>query len=167
VDTTPLQQAYAAFLDAAATVTAPAQGGPVPPPGEWHADEVVAHVALVDAATLAATAAVAAGSGTTVDNRVSLDAWTLARTIERGGDGAGLRRRVRLQGEALCRLAEALGDDELAVPVPTLLVSAGSVLVDRPLPLQSLLQGLAEDHLPRHTQQLLALSAADARPGAA
>lgn len=53
------------------------------------------------------------------------------------------------------------------MPVPTLLVSAGSVLVDQPLPLQALLQGLAEDHLPRHTQQLRALSADAARSGAA
>ena len=41
--------------------------------------------------------------------------------------------------------------------MPTLLSSAGVVQVDQPLPLQALIMGLADDHLPRHTVQLLAL----------
>jgi hypothetical protein len=151
-----LRTAYAGFLDAATTVArrtdtlTPADGG-------WDADRILAHVALVDAATLATVAAVASGGAPTFDNRLSLDGWTAARVHLRAGGGAGLRERIRSQGEALCVLAEMLDDAELDVPVPTLLRSGDEVLVEQPLPLRALLAGLADDHLPRHAEQLLAL----------
>ena len=50
-----------------------------------------------------------------------------------------------------------LSDAELDTAVPTLLLSGGEVLVDQPVPLRAVLTGLADDHLPRHTSQLLAL----------
>ncbi|WP_328460598.1 hypothetical protein [Streptomyces sp. NBC_00448] len=160
MDTTPLRDAYRALLDAAATVadSADADAGSVPPAGEWNADQILAHVTLVNAATLAALALVAAGSSATYDNRVALDPWTLARTIARAGGNEGLRDRVRHQADALCALAgPALGEAELDTPVPTLLLSNGTLLVDRPMPLRDLVTGLAEAELPGHTAQLLAL----------
>ena len=100
---------------------------------------------------------VAAGGQATFDNRLSLDPWSLSRVIQRAGDRAHLCERIRVQGEALCALAEQLGDDDLDRPVPTLLLSGGTLLLDQPVSLRDLIAGLAGDHLPRHTQQLLAL----------
>ena len=47
--------------------------------------------------------------------------------------------------------------DELGQPIPTLLLSGNTELVNQPVRLGDLISGLADDHLPRHTQQLLAL----------
>jgi hypothetical protein len=157
MDTTSLRDAYGALLDAAATV-AEAGEPPVPPAGEWDADQILAHVSIVTAATLAAAAAVASGVNTTYDNRLAADPWTIDRVIARAGGNAGLRERVRRQGEALCALdGPALSEAELDTPVPSLLLSNGAVLVDQPLPLRDILSGLADVELPGHAQQLLAL----------
>ncbi|GHE78195.1 hypothetical protein GCM10017786_04770 [Amycolatopsis deserti] len=149
-----LRDAYRGLLDAAAGEFAE------PPAGEWTADEVLAHVSIIDAVTLAAVSAVAAGENTTYDNRIAQDGWTLARVSALAGGRAGLRERIRLQGEALCTLASSLSEAELDTPVPARLLSGGTVLVDEPLPLRDLLTGLAGSELPGHTRQLLAL-----RPG--
>src|SRR4051812_26712128 len=52
MDLTPLRDAYGALLDAAATVAGSGDTSPVPPPGEWNADQILAHVTLVNAATI-------------------------------------------------------------------------------------------------------------------
>jgi hypothetical protein len=44
MDTTPLQHAYRVFLDAADKVADPGDVSPVPPTGEWNADQILAHV---------------------------------------------------------------------------------------------------------------------------
>jgi hypothetical protein len=156
MDTAPLRDAYRALLDAAATVAD--ADATAPPAGEWNADQILAHVSLVTAATIAAAADVAAGANTTYDNRTALDTWTIDRVVARAGGAAGLRERIRLQGDALCALGgPALGEAELDRPVPALLLSHGTVLVDQPLPLRDILTGLAQVELPGHAKQLLAL----------
>ncbi|SEF78660.1 hypothetical protein SAMN05216223_10212 [Actinacidiphila yanglinensis] len=161
LDTTPLHHAYGALLSAADTVTG--TGGwpaPAPPDGEWNAGQILAHVSLINAATLAAVCAVSAAAPATYDTRTAHDTWTLARVITRAGGAAGLRERIRRQGEALCTLGgPALSEAELDTPVPALLLSGGAVLVDRPMPLRDLITGLAEAELPGHAEQLLALRA--------
>ncbi|MGW4410662.1 hypothetical protein ACWEJ6_41960 [Nonomuraea sp. NPDC004702] len=133
-------------------------GGAVPPAGEWTADQILAHVAIVTATTIAAASSVASGTNTTYDNRTAQDTWTIERVIARAGGNAGLRERVRRQGDALCALGgPALSEAELDTPVPTLLLSNGTVLVDQAVPLRDLLTGLADVELPAHTAQLLAL----------
>jgi hypothetical protein len=156
VDTTPLRDAYRALLDAAATVADVAVTRPAPPAGEWNADQILAHVSIVSAATIAAAACVASGAHSTYDNRTAHDTWTIERVIARAGSNAGLRERIRRQGDALCALGgPALSEAELDTPVPTLLLSHGKVLVDQPVPLRDILTGLAEVELPGHTKQLL------------
>ena len=156
MDTTPLRNAYRTLLDAAATVAG--SGDPkAPPAGEWNADQILAHVAIVNATTIAAASCVASGTNTTYDNRTALDTWTIGRVIANAGGNAGLRERIRLQGEALCALGPALSEAELATLVPTLLLSHGTVLVDQPMPLGELISGLADVELPGHTKQLLDL----------
>ncbi len=79
LDTTPLRNAYGTLLDAAATVAD--SGDPVPPPGEWNADQNLAHVVLINTATIAAVSSAATSMVTTYDNRLAQDPWTLDRVI--------------------------------------------------------------------------------------
>jgi hypothetical protein len=157
MDTTPLRDAYRALLDAAATVADVADTSPAPPAGEWNADQILAHVSIINAATIAAASCVASGANTTYDNRTALDTWTIERVIAVAGSNAGLRERIRSQGDALAALAPILSEAELDTLVPALLLSNGKVLVDQPLQLRDIITGLAEVELPGHTKQLLAL----------
>jgi hypothetical protein len=155
MDSTSLRLAYDDLLDAAEAVSIDA---PVaPPPGEWDVEQQLAHLVAVDAGVLAAAYAVVSGGQATFDNRDSMDPWTLARVSERTGGSAALVRRIRQQGEALCALVDQLGPGELDQLVPTLLVSGSTLLVDQPIRLGDLISGLADDHLPRHAQQLRVL----------
>jgi len=158
MDTSPLRDAYRTLLDAAATVADSGDPSPVPPPGEWSADQILAHVSLINAATIAAVAAVASGANTTYDNRIAQDTWTIERLIALAGGNAGLRERIRVEGEALCALGgPTLSDAELDTPVPSRLLSNNTLLLDAPVPLRDLISGLADVELPGHTEQLLAL----------
>jgi hypothetical protein len=158
LDTDPLRDAYRVLLDAAATVADYGDPSPVPPAGEWNADQILAHVAIVTAVTIAAASSVASGTNTTYDNRMAGDTWTIERLIARAGGNAGLRDRIRRQGDSLCALGgAALSEAELDTPVPTLLLSGDTVLVDRLVPLRQLITGLVEGELPGHTEQLLSL----------
>lgn len=162
MDTAPLRDAYRSLLDAATTVEKSGCSTAVPPPGEWNSDQILAHVSLVNAATLAAVATVAAGAHTTYDNRTALDTWTIATVITLTGGTTGLRDRIRAQADALCAVGgPTLSDHELDTAVPSRLLSNGVVLVDEPIPLRDILTGLAEVELPGHTQQLLALAGRD------
>lgn len=155
MDTTALHDAYSALLDAAAAL---ADARVEPPAGEWDADQILAHVSLVSAATIAAASCVATTANTTYDNRMAQDPWTIGRVVTLAGGNAGLRERIRRQGDALCALGgPALSGTELATLVPALLLSHGKVLVDQPLRLIDIITGLAEVELPGHTDQLLAL----------
>ncbi len=158
MDITPLHEAHLALL-AAATKVADAGGSVrVPPPGEWNADQILAHVTLVDAATIAAVSSVAAGANTTFDNRVLLDRWTIDHVNALAGGNVGLRHRIRHLGEALCTLGgDVLSDAELDTLVPSLLLSNDKLLVNEPVAVRTLIAGLAENELPGHTGQLLAL----------
>jgi hypothetical protein len=157
MDTAPLRAAYRALLEAADTLAE--SGGAKPPPaGEWNADQILAHVAILTAATIAAVSRVASGANTTYDNRLAQDSWTIDRLVANSGGSAGLRERIRVQGEALCALGgPALGEAELDTLVPTVLLSNDKVLVDQPMRLRDLVTGLADAELPGHTKQLLAL----------
>jgi hypothetical protein len=158
LDTAPLRDAYRALLDAAAAVANPDHPSPGPPAGEWSADQILAHVAIVTASTIATASCVASGTNATYDNRMALDTWTIERLIARAGGQAGLRDRIRRHGDCLCALGgPVLSEAELDTLVPTLLVSNGTVLVDQLVPLRELMTGLAEVELPTHTQQLLSL----------
>ncbi|SDN93437.1 hypothetical protein [Geodermatophilus sp. DSM 45219] len=155
MDTTGLRSAYDRLLDAAAH---PDLGDA--DDGGWDADQVLAHVLSVDAGIAAVALGVASGSRPTFDNRMSLDPWNLRRIIGEHRGRPDLIRHVRDQGAVLCDVADQLSDEATSVLVPSLLLSNGAVLVDQPVPLAGLVDGLAGDHLPRHTQQLLDLRVA-------
>ena len=158
MDISPLHEAHLALLDAATRVADAGGSKRVPPPGEWNSDQILAHVALVDAATIAAASSVAAGVNTTFDNRVLLDNWTIERVSAIAGGSGGLQNRVRWLGESLCALVgSVLSDTELDTVVPSLLLSNDKLLVNEPLTVRALIAGLADNELPGHTNQLLDL----------
>jgi hypothetical protein len=157
MDTTALREAYRTLLDAADTV-ATSDADAVPPAGEWNADQILAHVVIINAATISTVSDVISGTHATYDNRVSQDAWTLTHIIEVAGGNVGLRERIRAQCEALCVLAgPILSEIESDTLVPTRLVSKDAVLVDQPMSLRDILTGLAHVELPGHAAQLRAL----------
>jgi hypothetical protein len=167
MDTTPLRDAYDAFLDAGALVTGPGAVSLSPPAGEWDAVQILAHVSLLSAATIAAASAVASGVLATYDNRTALDPWRIDRVIGLAGGSAGLADRIRGQRDALCAHGgPMLSESELDTLLPTLLLSNGEVLLDQPVPLRDIFTGLAGVELPGHTKQLLALLPDGARAGA-
>ena len=99
MDTTPLRDAYDALLDASITVLGADNSSPAPPPGEWNATQILAHIASVDAGVLATAYSVGSGAEATYDNRVSLDTATLKRvtaiTEDRTGCGTASAVRAR------------------------------------------------------------------------
>lgn len=151
METESLRDAYRDLLAA----SHPA--GDSPAEGEWGTEEVLAHVALVGAMTIAAVAGIAAGARVSYDNRIAADTWTIGRTAAAAGGLVGLRKRVGQQCDALCAVVQSLATTELATPVPTLLLSNGVVLVDGPLTAQEIVTGLATGELPGHAAQLRAL----------
>lgn len=160
-----LAEAYQRFADTADTVTADPTATLTAPAGEWNAEQILAHVSLVTAVTIAAVAAITSGGHATYDNRIALQDWTIDRTAARAGGIAGLRRRIQGQAHALCTLAALACPAELATPVPTLLLSGETVLVDQMVSLGDLLTGLTDTEIPGHAAQLHALLPAAVSPG--
>ncbi|MFI6689628.1 hypothetical protein [Streptomyces sp. NPDC050485] len=155
MDTTALRSAYDKLLDAAA----------IPDLGEgtdggWNADQVLAHLLSVDAATAAVALGVVAGSRPTFDNRISLDTWNLDRIIAEHSGRPELIDHVRSQAAVLCDIADQLNEKAASVLVPTILLSNDALVLDQPVPVAGLIDGLAENHVPLHTQQLLDLRVA-------
>ncbi|GAA0923896.1 hypothetical protein GCM10009554_02290 [Kribbella koreensis] len=158
MNSTTVQEVFGALLDAAGTVASAGDAVVTPAAGEWNAEQVLAHVTIVNATTIAAAASIAAGTVPAYDNRIAHDPWTLEHVIAVTGGIAGLQDRVRRQGQALCTFYDdGLSGDELDTMVPTLLVSHDKIQVNQPLPLRALLDGLVDSELPGHTRQLLAL----------
>ncbi|TFD59079.1 hypothetical protein E3T39_12040 [Cryobacterium suzukii] len=153
--TTALRSAYQKLFEVAALPDfgEAADGG-------WNADQILAHLLSVDAAIAAVALGVVAGSRPSFDNRISLDSWNLDRIIADHAGRADLIDHVRSQATILCDIADQLGGHASSVLIPALLLSNDDLVLDRPLPLASLIDGLAEDHVPVHTQQLLDLRVA-------
>ncbi len=152
MDTTGLRAAYDRLLDAAALPDLGDAGD-----GGWNADQILAHLLSVDAAIAAVALGVVSGSRPTFDNRVSLDAWNLDRIIAEHAGRTELIDHVWCQAAVLCDIADQLNGAATSVLVPSLIVSNGGLVLDQPVPLAGLIDGLAEDHVPVHTQQLLDL----------
>ncbi|MFD8708722.1 hypothetical protein ACFV1W_40125 [Kitasatospora sp. NPDC059648] len=152
MNTTALRSAYDRLLDAAAIPDLGEAGD-----GGWNADQILAHLLSVDASIAAVAMGVVAGSRPTFDNRVSLDRWNLARIIAEHSGRADLIDHVRSQATVLCDIADRLNAEAASVLVPSLLLSNDAPVLDQPIPLGRLIDGLAEDHVPAHTQQLLDL----------
>lgn len=152
IDSSGLRGAYAEFLGVAEA----GRFGP-PPPGEWDAERVLAHVYSGHNQIAATALRITAGERAAYDNRASLDEWNLRRIIEQAGGLGGLIELVRRQGEMYCAVAEQVPPELFELPVPVLIVSNDELVVDEPWPLAQLVQGVGLVHLPRHAEQLRAL----------
>jgi hypothetical protein len=152
METTALRSAYRELLDAAAR---PDLGDARD--GGWNADQVLAHLLSVDSSIAAVALGVVSGSRPTFDNRICLDAWNLGHIIGEHSDRADLIDHVRDQASLLCDVADRLSDEAASVMVPSLILSGDALVLDQPLPLRALIDGLAENHVPVHTRQLLDL----------
>lgn len=152
MDTTSLRSAYDRLFDAAGLpdLGEPADGG-------WDAEPILAHLLSVDAAIAAAALSTVSGSRPTFDNRITLDAWNLDRITAEHSGRVELIAHVRSQATVLCDIADQLSGEAASVLVPSLLLSNDGVGVDQSITLAGLIGGLAEDHLPVHTRQLLPL----------
>ena len=155
METAALRSAYERLLEAAAT---PGLGDAAD--GGWSADQILAQLLSVNAGIAAVALGVVSGSRPTFDNRIFLDTWNLHRIIAGHSGRAELIDHVRRQAIVLCDIADQLNEETASVLVPSLFVSNDALGLDQPIPLAGLIDGLAENHIPRHTQQLLDLRAA-------
>lgn len=153
MDTTELRSAYERLLEAAAT---PGLGDAAD--GGWNADEILAHLLSVDAGIAAVALSVVSGARPTFDNRISQDTWNLQRIIAEHSGRAELIDHLRRQGAVLCDIADQLSEKAASVLVPSVFVSNDTLGMDQPVPLAGLIDGLAGNHIPVHTQQLLDLA---------
>ena len=149
MDVCALHQAHEDFLE-----VAKAGGFGPPPPGEWDAERLLAHVAAADAAITSVALAVAAGQRAAYDNRPSLDEWNLRRIVAEAGGLDGLIELVRERGRLLCEVAAALSESAGTVRINVLIISNDELVVDEPWPLADLIAGVGTVHLPRHARQL-------------
>jgi len=152
MDVRALRQAHEDFLE-----VAKAGGFGPPPPGEWDAERLLAHVAAADAAIASVALAVAAGQRSAYDNRPSLDEWNLRRIVAEAGGLDGLIELVRERGRLLCEVAAALSESAGTVRINVLIISNDELVVDEPWPLADLIAGAGTIHLPRHGRQLAGL----------
>jgi hypothetical protein len=154
MDTTGLRTAYEEFAAEAA-----AGGFGPPPPGEWTAGQVVAHVSRNDELLAAAAAAILDGRPAGLDNRPALDLGALDSL-------ADPLAAVRDSGARLCDLLDRLTDQQAATVVPVFIQDGDEIAVDRPMPWGVLMGVQASVHLPAHGEQLRALRPDDAQPPA-
>jgi hypothetical protein len=152
MDTTALRSAYDRLFEVAAIADLGEARD-----GGWNADQILAHLISVDASAAAVALQVVSGSRPSFDNRVTLDAWNLGRIIADHSGRADLIDHVRRQAAILCDIADRLSSEDSSVLIPALLLSNDALDLDQPIPLDALIDGLAADHIPRHTQQLLDL----------
>lgn len=152
IDTAALRQAHDDFL-------AVAEGSSFgsPPPGEWDAGHLLAHVAATNFSIASVALSVAAGEHPHYDNRTTLDPWHLGILTGRAGNLAAMIKLVRASGELLSSVADQLPELDLDYPLPTLIVSNDQAPLDDTIPLRSLIDGIRTAHLPLHAQQLRAL----------
>ncbi len=152
-----LAEAYAAFQGEAA-----AGGFGSPPPGEWTAEQVVAHVALNDSAMAAVARALIEADQVRFDNRTCQDRAVLDAHIAACGSMDALVADARRRAEDAMLALGRLDDEQRASAVHCELLHDGEVVLDQPMPWGEVAGRLqAVRHLPAHIGQLR-----DLRPAA-
>lgn len=125
------------------------------PDGEWNAEQVIAHVALNDAAMLCVCQAMVHGGETRFENEVCQDPDVLANYIEEAGTMAVLIERGRSLSACVLASLQRLSSDQLQHEVHCCLSHDGQPLVDRPMPWAAVaVETQAAMHLPAHIDQL-------------
>ncbi len=156
VDLTAVAAAYDAFF-----AEAELGGFGEPPPGEWDAARVVAHVALNDLAMTAVAQALVQGRTVpTFGNVVCQDPQVLTDWAAATGDLESLVARGRQLAEVVMAATARLDPDQLGTAVPCRLFHDGELVLDQPMPWGPFVaETQASVHLPAHTGQLRDLRA--------
>jgi hypothetical protein len=158
MDAAELRTAYDVLL-----AEAEAGGFGPPPPGEWTAEQVVAHVAANDELLAEATEAVIAGSPYVCYNHNSIHRPQLDALVAECEGMSGLVERVRGSSRRLCELVERLGARS-SMPVDTNIRDGDEIVVSEPLPWGRTIDIHGRVHLPWHTDQLRVLRPTGAAP---
>jgi hypothetical protein len=151
MDTQALRSAYDGLL-------AVAQAGDFhdPPPHQWSAAEVLAHVATNDQLLTEVTRQVAAGHMLSYDNAPAIAESHLRRLAEQLSWDE-LIAEVRRRADLLIEAVDALDSAHAETLVDSRIVDAGQVRVDDAVPWSRLLLAQSQTHIPMHTRQLAAL----------
>lgn len=150
VDVTELAAAYQALF-----TEAEAGGFGDAPEGEWNAEQVVAHVALNDAAMLGVCQAIVHQKPARFENEICQDLDVLAAYIDANNGLAGLVDAGRDMSRLVLAALRRLSPDQLETLVHCCLQHYGETMMDRPMPWQAIaVQTQASMHLPAHIEQL-------------
>jgi hypothetical protein len=151
MDRITLESAYEPF------VAALREGGFEAPEQGWPAELVAAHVARNNELIAEAAEAIAAGQQPTYDNRAAVDDAELRAFADAVGGIAGLAAAVEASAKRQAKAWAALGEGTAGQLLPVVIVDAGRVIRDDPVPIGSFIEGNASFHLDRHLEQLKAL----------
>ncbi len=150
VDVTALAAAYDRFF-----AEAEKGGFGDAPEGEWDAGQVVAHVALNDAAMLAVCQAIVHQNPTRFENEVCQDPEVLANFISSAGSMPALITAGRQVAKLVTASLQRLSPAQLKTEVHCRLTHYDNVMADRPIPWKDVaVDTQAAMHLPAHVEQL-------------
>jgi uncharacterized protein YciI len=127
-----------------------------PPPGEWTAELVAAHVARNNDLIAETAEKVSAGQAVAYDNAAAVDDEELARYASEAGGLAGLAAEVERSAARQAAALASLGDLALT-EVHAVIRDHGQVVVDAPMAIGAFIEGNASFHLDLHYAQLKAL----------
>jgi len=146
METTELEAAYGALVEAAAIA-----GPGAPSEDAWDVDTVLAHVIASSRMLAAASAELLSGRTPVVDNRPTQSRPYLDAIARSAASRSELVESVRRCGQELMILAAQLSEEQIATRVPTIIVDAGRIRVERPVAFSSLLE---PPHIHEHLEQL-------------
>ncbi len=132
-------------------------GGFAQPDTGWGAAFIAAHVALNNEAMVALAEAIAAGENPSYDNAEVIDEARLREVASAAGNLEGLAVMIDKSGGQLAGAWERLGPEAGATEVPVRIVDGSQIVLDGPVPIRTLIEVNATDHLQVHLDQLLAL----------
>ncbi|HLN04698.1 MAG TPA: hypothetical protein VK217_00360 [Acidimicrobiales bacterium] len=126
-----------------------------PRPGQWNADQVLAHLVAIDRMIAAAAAELLSGGIPVVDNRPAQSVAYLNAIVAAAGGRDDLLQTLDQAGREVALLADQLEDTHRGTNVPTIVVDAGAVRVQQPRPFSVLLE---PGHVVSHLEQLAGLA---------
>ncbi|MCP5024835.1 MAG: hypothetical protein GY929_00995 [Actinomycetia bacterium] len=136
-------------------------GFAAPPDDEWSAEQVVAHVALNDAAMLGVCQALVHGKPLRFENTTGQDRAVLDRWIDDCGTPEVLVGRGRHAAHQVMAALSRLSTDQRATEVHCHLTHNGEIMAEGPRPWSAVaIDTQTTFHLPAHIEQLRSL-----RPG--
>ena len=124
---------------------------PAPPPGQWSAELILAHAAMVNRLVALSVASAIGGEPVAYSNSMAGSEPLLRAHVAETGGVAALKAEVLRTGRVLVRLAAELGP-AAGAPVQTLIVH-----VDGPVPALALIGSTLGFHLGIHREQLAEL----------